>query len=63
MKVGDTVKLISNPSVEWMENYLDKRFEIQDFLLDCLKIKMADTDPEWVWYAAKDNFELVEGGE
>jgi hypothetical protein len=60
MKVGDTVKLISNPSVEWMENYLDKRFEIQDFLVDSLKIKMVDTDPEWVWYAAKDNFELIE---
>tara|TARA_R110000824_G_scaffold78717_1_gene198548 strand:- start:598 stop:789 length:192 start_codon:yes stop_codon:yes gene_type:complete len=63
MKVGDTVKLISNPSVEWMENYLDKRFEIQDFLVDSLKIKMVDTDPEWVWYAAKDNFELDEGEE
>jgi len=63
MQVGDIVKLIQTPSVDWMEEYLDKRFEIQDFLVDSLKIKMLDTDPEWVWYAAKDNFELAEGGE
>jgi len=60
MKVGDIVKLISSPSMDWMANYLDKRFEIQDFLTGSLKVKMVDADPEWVWYAAKDNFELVE---
>jgi hypothetical protein len=60
MKVGDIVKLINSPSLDWMANYLDKKFEIQDFLVDCLKIKMVDTDPEWVWCAGKDNFELVE---
>jgi len=63
MQIGDIVKLIQTPSVDWMEEYLDKRFEIQDFLVDSLKIKMLDTDPEWVWYVAKDNFELAEGGE
>ena len=30
-KVGDVVKLISNPSVDWMHNYLDKVFEVVDF--------------------------------
>jgi len=58
MRVGDVVKLIKSPSMDWMANYLDKKFEIQDFLVDCLKIKMVDADPEWIWYAAKDNFEL-----
>ena len=63
MQIGDIVKLIQTPSVDWMEEYLDKRFEIQDFLVDSLKIKMLDTDPEWIWYTAKDNFELAEGEE
>ena len=63
MRVGAIVKLISSPSLDWMEDYLDRRFEIQDFLVDSLRIKMLDTDPEWVWFAAKDNFELVEGEE
>ena len=63
MKVGDVVKLINSPSMDWMANYLDKKFEIQDFLVDCLKIKMVDADTEWIWYAAKDNFELVEDEE
>ena len=60
MKVGDIVKLISSPSMDWMANYLDKRFEVQDFLAGSLKLRMLDTDPEWVWFAGADNFELVE---
>jgi len=60
MRVGDIVKLVDSPSIEWMENYLDKTFEIQDFLTGSLKVKMVDAEPEWVWYAGKDNFELVE---
>ena len=60
MKVGDVVKLINSPSLDWMVNYLDKKFEIQDLVSDSLKVKMVDTDPEWTWYAGKDNFELVQ---
>jgi len=60
MRVGNIVKLIGSPSMDWMENYLDETFEIQDFFNDCFKIKMVDTDPEWIWHAAKENFELVE---
>jgi uncharacterized protein YaiE (UPF0345 family) len=63
MQVGDIVKLIQTPSVDWMKEYLDKKFEVQDFLTGSLKVKMLDTDPEWVWYVSTDNFELAEGGE
>ena len=60
MQVGDIVKLIQIPSVDWMEEYLDKRFEVQDFLTGSLKLKMLHTEPEWVWFAHADNFELAE---
>ena len=60
MKVGDVIKLIDSPSLDWMAEYRDKRFEIQDFVSGSLKVKMVDAYPEWIWYAAKDNFELAE---
>ena len=60
MQVGDIVKLIQTPSVDWMREYLDKRFEIQDFLSSSVEVKMLDTDPEWIWYSETTNFELAE---
>jgi len=60
MQVTDIVKIIEAPSLDWMKEYLDERFEVQDFLTGSLKLKMLDADPEWVWFANADNFELVE---
>ena len=59
-KVGDVVKLISNPSVDWMHNYLDKVFEVVDFpTKNGVKLLMVDSEPEWVWIIGKDNVELA----
>lgn len=59
MNIGDIVKLIDTPKYDWMENYLDKRFEVHDVMTESMKLKMVDTDPEWFWLVGKDNFELV----
>ena len=59
MKVGDTVKLISNPSVDWMERYLDRTFEVLDFPTKSgIEVKVVGTDPAWKWVVGKDNFEV-----
>ena len=61
MKVGDIVKLIDSPKYDWMEDYLDKRFEVQDIDSVALTLKIVGSDPEWIWSVEKDNFILVEG--
>ena len=60
MKIGDIVKLIDNPKYDWMENYLDKHFEVCDIMTESMKLKIVDSDPEWFWLVGKDNFEPVE---
>ena len=60
MKVGDTVKLMVNPSVDWMHNYLEETFEVLDFPTKTgVEVKMVGTDPAWKWVVGKDNFEVV----
>ena len=62
MKVGDTVKLMVNPSVDWMHNYLEETFEVLDFPTKTgVEVKMVGTDPAWKWVVGKDNFEVVGG--
>jgi len=61
VKVGDIVKLIDSPKYDWMEDYLDKRFEVEDIDSVALRLKMVGSDPEWIWSVEKDNFILVEG--
>ena len=60
MQIGDIVKLIDNPTYDWMENYLDKEFEVCEIMTVSMKLKIVDSDPEWFWLVGKDNFELVE---
>ena len=60
MEIGDIVKLIDNPKYDWMENYLDKRFEVCDIMTECMKLKIVGSDPEWFWLVGKDNFILVD---
>jgi len=61
MRIGDTVKVIKNPSVDWMRDYTDETFEVEDFLGEtAVKVKMVDTDSEWIWYAGIDNFILID---
>ena len=60
MKVGDIVKLIDNPTYDWMENYLDKKFLVVDVMVESVKLKIVGSDPEWFWLVGKENFILVE---
>ena len=60
MKIGDIVKLIDNPKYDWMENYLDTRFEVCDIMTESMKLKIVGSDPDWFWLVGKDNFILVE---
>ena len=60
MKIGDIVKLIDNPKYDWMENYLDSRFEVCDIMTESMKLKIVGSDPDWFWLVGKDNFILVE---
>ena len=60
MKIGDIVKLIDNPKYDWMQDYLDKRFEVCDVMTESVKLKIAGSEPEWFWHVGKDNFILVE---
>jgi len=61
MKVGDTVKLVVNPSVVWMHRYLEATFEVLDFpTATGVKLKMVGTDPDWLWIVGKDNFVVAE---
>tara|TARA_R100001594_G_C3844137_1_gene216650 strand:+ start:33 stop:230 length:198 start_codon:yes stop_codon:yes gene_type:complete len=60
MKIGDIVKLIAEPSVDWMENYRDKTFQVLDFPTETgVELRMIGSVPEWVWIIGKANLELA----
>ena len=59
MQIGDVVKLIDNPKYDWMQDYLDKRFEVCDVMTESVKLKIVGSEPEWFWHVGKDNFILV----
>jgi len=59
MKIGDIVKLIAKPQVDWMLNYLDKTFQVLDFPTETgVEVMMVGSRPEWVWIIGKDNLEV-----
>jgi len=59
MKIGDIVKLIAKPQVDWMLNYLDKTFQVLDFPTETgVEVMMVGSRPEWVWVIGKDNLEV-----
>ena len=61
MKIGDIVKLIEKPAVDWMENYRDKTFQVLDFPTETgVELKMIGSVPEWVWIIGKANLELTD---
>ena len=60
MKIGDIVKLIEKPEVDWMENYQDKIFQVLDFPTETgVEIMMVGSRPNWVWIIGKDNLETT----
>jgi hypothetical protein len=60
VNIGDIVKLIDNPKYDWMENYLDKRFEVCDLMTEGMKLLIVGSDPEWFWHVGTDNFILAD---
>jgi len=61
MKIGDIVKLIAEPKVDWMQNYKDKTFQVIDFPTENgVEIMMVDARPKWVWLIGKDNLEVTD---
>ena len=60
MKIGDVVKLIEEPEVDWMEKYRDKTFQVLDFPTETgVEIMMIGSRPNWVWIIGKDNLETT----
>ena len=61
MKIGDVVKLIAEPEMDWMFNYLDKTFQVLDFPTEMgVEVMMVGSRPEWVWLVGKDNLEVTD---
>ena len=63
MKISDIVKLIAEPQVDWMFNYLEATFQVLDFPTENgVELKMIGTVPDWIWIIGKDNLELTDEG-
>jgi hypothetical protein len=61
MKIGDLVKLINNPNLDWMRAYADKTFQVLDFPTEKgVELMMIGTNPSWVWLIGQDNLYIVE---
>ena len=61
MKVGDFVKLIEKPALDWMEEYRDKSFQVLDFPTETAdELMMVGSRPEWVWIIGKANLEIAD---
>ena len=63
MKIGDVVKLIVEPEVDWMFKYLDKTFRVLYFPTETgVEVMMIGSRPEWVWIIGKANLEVTDEG-
>ena len=61
MKIGDVVKLIAEPEMDWMFKYLDKTFQVLDFPTETgVEVMMVGSRPEWVWLIGKANLEVTD---
>jgi hypothetical protein len=61
MKIGDMVKLVANPQVDWMNYYVDKTFQVLDFPTENgVELMMIGSQPRWVWLIGRDNLYIVE---
>jgi len=61
VKIGDIVKLVAEPQVDWMFNYLEETFQVLDFPTENgVELKMIDAIPDWIWIIGKDNLEVTE---
>jgi len=63
MQIGDIVKLIAKPEMDWMEEYRDKTFYVLDFPTEFgVELMMVGSRPEWVWIISKKNLTIAEEG-
>jgi|TARA_R110000824_G_scaffold128330_1_gene289133 hypothetical protein len=61
MKIGDIVKLVLEPNVDWMFNYLEETFQVVAFPTKTgVELKMLGSVPEWIWIIGKESIEIVE---
>ena len=61
MKTGDKAKLVDEPTVDWMNKYKDKSFELVEVYETYCKVKLHEMPhPEWYWFAEKTNFVKAE---
>ena len=61
MKIGDVVKLIEKPALDWMEEYRGKTFRVLDFPTETgVELMMIGSRPEWLWVISKTNLELAD---
>ena len=63
MKIGDVVKLVEKPALDWMVDYRDKTFRVLDFPSETVvELMMIGSRPEWLWVISKKNLMIAEEG-
>ncbi len=56
MKIGDEVRLIDQPTVDWMSKYKHKTFELVEVYETYCKVKLHEMPhPECDWFVEKKN--------
>ena len=61
MKIGDIVKLVLEPNVDWMFNYLEETFQVVAFPTKTgVELKLLGSVPGGIWIIGKESIEVVE---
>jgi hypothetical protein len=60
MKKGDIVEVVPNPEIDWMEQYVNRLFEVKEvYERRCLVRMLNVTNQERYWFSEKENFQLA----
>jgi hypothetical protein len=60
MKKGEIVRLIESPDAEWMEEYRERLFEVQEvYKRRCLVRMLGVPNPERYWFTEIENFKTA----
>jgi len=61
MKKGDIVEVVPNSENEWMEQYVNRLFEVKEvYERRCLVRMLNVTNQERYWFSEKENFRMAE---
>ena len=61
MKKGDIVEVVPNPEFEWMEQYINRLFEVKEvYERRCLVRMLNVTNQERYWFSEKENFQVAD---